>query len=144
MATRKKPTSPAPARTSASSRPKPAASLDERGDAAPTGPVDTPAPLKKQELLAQVIERSDIPKRDAKPVVEAMLAVLGDALAEGRELNLKPMGKIKRKRVTEGDKARVIVASIRQPHAAGTDADAPVTPKAPDAKEAVADDAEER
>lgn len=101
-------------------------------------------PLKKQDLLAQVVERSGIPKRDAKPVVEAMLAVLGDALAEGREMNLKPMGKIKRKRVTEGDTARVIVANIRQPHAVGTGTDAPVTPNGSGAKEAVADDAEGR
>ncbi|SEK29439.1 DNA-binding protein [Roseovarius nanhaiticus] len=80
--------------------------------------VDGGAPLKKQELIAQVVERSDIAKKHAKPVIEAMLEVLGEAIAEGRELNLQPMGKIKRKRLKETAKARVVVANIRQPIAA--------------------------
>ncbi|MEX1236619.1 MAG: HU family DNA-binding protein [Roseovarius sp.] len=77
-------------------------------------------PLKKQELIAQVVERSDIAKKYAKPVIEAMLSVLGDALAEGREVNLQPMGKIKPKRIKDGSKVRVIIANIRQPKSAGT------------------------
>ncbi|WP_324754729.1 HU family DNA-binding protein [Roseovarius sp. Pro17] len=76
-------------------------------------------PLKKQELIAQVVARSDVAKKHAKPVIEAMLAVLGDALSEGRDLNLQPMGKIKRKRIKDTDKARIIVANIRQSKAAG-------------------------
>ncbi len=79
-------------------------------------------PLKKQELINLVVERSDVAKKHAKPVIEAMLAVLGDALAEGRELNLQPMGKVKRKRVKDTDNARVIVANIRQPKSAGASA----------------------
>ncbi len=75
-------------------------------------------PLKKQELIAQVVARSDVAKKYAKPVIEAMLAVLGDALSEGRDLNLQPMGKIKRKRVKDTEKARIIVANIRQSKAA--------------------------
>ena len=78
---------------------------------------DGPVPLKKQELIAMVVERSDVAKKHAKPVVEAMLAVLGEALGEGRDLNLQPMGKIKRKRMKDTGKARVMVASIRQPNA---------------------------
>ncbi len=83
---------------------------------------DGGAPLKKQELIAKVVERSDVSKKHVKPVIEAMLAVLGEAIAEGRELNLQPLGKVKRKRIKETDKARVIVASIRQQIATETDA----------------------
>lgn len=50
--------------------------------------------LRKQELLAKVVTRSGIPKRNVKPVIEALLSVLGDALEEGRDVNLNPMGKI--------------------------------------------------
>ena len=92
-----------------------------------------------------VVARADVSKQYAKPVVEALLEILGDALSEGRELNLQPMGRIKQKRVKETGKARVIVANIRQPHASATAR--PVVAAAPDAsgaaaKEAVADEVE--
>ncbi|MFD0858150.1 HU family DNA-binding protein [Roseovarius aquimarinus] len=87
---------------------KPAQATDEAGA----------EQLKKQELISLVVERSGVAKKHAKPVIEAMLEVLGASLAEGRELNLQPMGKIKRKRVKETPQARVIVANIRQPSAA--------------------------
>ncbi|MFX0544580.1 HU family DNA-binding protein [Roseovarius sp. S1116L3] len=77
------------------------------------------APLKKQELMAQVVARSEVAKKHAKPVIEAMLDVLGEALAEGRDLNLQPMGKIKRKRMNETDTARIVVANIRQKKSSG-------------------------
>ena len=70
--------------------------------------------LKRQELLALVVKRSDIKKKFAKPVLEAMLAVMGEALAEGRELNLAPMGKVKINRVRELGNGRVIIARVRQ------------------------------
>ena len=80
---------------------------------------DTPAEsagpeMKKQELLDKVVSRSDTRKKFAKPVVEAMLEILGETLAEGRELNLPPLGKVKLNRTKEGARARVIVAKIRQ------------------------------
>ncbi len=70
--------------------------------------------LKKQELLAKVVEQSGIRKRDAKPVVEAMLDVLGQALAEGRALDLQPFGKLMQNRSNEKSNARIIFAKIRQ------------------------------
>ena len=84
-------------------------------DPSPPGPE-----MKKQELLQKVLTRSGIKKKDAKPVVEAMLEVLGEALANGRELNLQPLGKIKMNRIKEMDRARVIVAKIRQSKNHGT------------------------
>ncbi|HEY9038008.1 MAG TPA: HU family DNA-binding protein [Roseovarius sp.] len=125
------------------------------GHAPDTGAgIDGPLPLKKQELIAKVVEQSEVPKKHAKPVIEAMLAVLGEALGEGRDLNLQPMGKIKRKRVKDTGTARVIVANIRQPNAPAAGGGAPVRPAATAGskadkdqaanrgKEAVADNAE--
>lgn len=163
-----------PARASATSPQAPTV-LRSKGDASPVAPKsplaeghasspgraqqsevadDGTVPLKKQELIAKVVERSDVSKKYAKPVIEAMLAVLGEALGEGRDLNLQPLGKVKRKRMKDTGNARVIVANIRQPNApeAGDGALVrPATAVRPQrdkdpvrnrGKEAVADDAE--
>ncbi|MET4126895.1 HU family DNA-binding protein [Roseovarius sp. MBR-6] len=80
--------------------------------------------LKRQELLAQVVKRADIKKKLAKPVLDAALAVIGEALAEGRDLNLAPMGKVKINRVRDLGKGRVIIARIRQGAAGRAERDA--------------------
>lgn len=74
-----------------------------------SGPV-----MRKKELIDAVVERSGIKKKDAKPVVEAMLAVLGEALADNRELNIQPLGKIKVRRAKQMQNGRVLVTKIRQ------------------------------
>ncbi len=70
--------------------------------------------LKKKELIEAVVTRSGIKKKDAKPVIEAMLAVLGEELAQGREMNLKPLGKVKINRIKQLSNARVIMCRLRQ------------------------------
>ncbi|MGH1578010.1 HU family DNA-binding protein [Planktotalea sp.] len=77
-------------------------------------PVVSDPALKKKELIDTVTERSGIKKKDAKPVVEAMLAVLGQTLSEGREINLQPLGKVKINRTKEVQGGSVIIAKIRQ------------------------------
>ncbi len=77
-------------------------------------PVVAEPDMKKKELIDLVVERSDIKKKFAKPVVEAMLAVLGETIAEGRELNLQPLGKLRINRAEEKSNGRVIVCKIRQ------------------------------
>lgn len=72
------------------------------------------ADLKKRELIDLVVERSGIKKKDAKPVVEAMLAVLGETIADGRELNLQPFGKLRINRTNDKPNGRVIVCKLRQ------------------------------
>ncbi|MFY9212553.1 MAG: HU family DNA-binding protein [Aestuariivita sp.] len=71
--------------------------------------------LRKKELIDLVVERSGAKKKDAKPAIEAALAILGEAMAEGRELNLRPLGKIKISRREEKANGTVIVCRIRQP-----------------------------
>lgn len=72
------------------------------------------AELKKTELLEKVIAASGVPKRDAKPVVEAMLDVLGDSIAQGREVNVQPFGKLKINRISNKSNARVVHCRLRQ------------------------------
>ena len=90
-----------------------------------TGPV-----LRKKELVDIVTEKSGKKRRDVKPVVEALLAALGDALANDREMNLPPFGKLRIQRVKQTPSARVTVAKLRQ--AKPKAAPAPLTAKKDD------------
>ncbi|MCR9147284.1 MAG: HU family DNA-binding protein [Rhodobacteraceae bacterium] len=109
-------------------------STKSKATSLPPGPdADVPAPevvsdvksvvtapeLKKKELLELVAERSGLRKNQIKPAVEAMMEILGEAIAEGRELNLEPLGKLKHQRAKETGNARVTVAKIRQNKSAG-------------------------
>ncbi len=76
-----------------------------------------PTAMRKKQLIDAVVVRSGIKKKDAKPVIEAMLAVLGEAIAAGEDLNLPPFGKIKVTRQIDKDKAKVFVTRIRQSNA---------------------------
>ncbi|WP_299927323.1 HU family DNA-binding protein [uncultured Pelagimonas sp.] len=78
-------------------------------------PLSTREEMKKKELIELAVERSGVKKRDAKPAIEAALAILGEALAEGREINMRPLGKIKVNRMKKGVNGQVINARIRQP-----------------------------
>lgn len=79
-----------------------------------TDPIVSEPDLKKKELIDLVVARSGIKKKDAKPVVEAVLAVLGETIASGRELNLQPFGKLRINRSEEKPNGRVIVCKLRQ------------------------------
>lgn len=86
-------------------------------------PIISQPEMKKKELIELAVARSGIKKRDAKPAIEAALAVLGEALAQGRELNLKPMGKIKVTRMKKAGNGQIINARVRQPDDSGEEAD---------------------
>ncbi|WP_375263274.1 HU family DNA-binding protein [Palleronia sp.] len=61
--------------------------------------------LKKPELIDRVVAVSGLKKKDVKPVVEATLAVLGQSLSDGEQLNLQPFGKtrtVKQKTLPNG------------------------------------------
>ena len=101
---------PQPHSTNAGAATKaPAVSLVKEVPAASVG-----TELKKKELLDLVVARSDVKKKFAKPVVEAMLDILGGAIAEERALNLQPMGRVMPKRTKDAGKNRVVIARIRQ------------------------------
>lgn len=77
-------------------------------------PVVAGPEMKKKDLIDKVVKRAGVKKKDAKTVVEAMLAVLGDALGEGRELVLQPLGRIKVTRVKETGNGRMMICRVRQ------------------------------
>lgn len=70
--------------------------------------------MRKKELIETVVTRSGMKKKDAKPVVDAMLAVLGEALADNRELILPPMGRVKVRKEKKLPNGRVLVVKVRQ------------------------------
>ena len=70
--------------------------------------------LDKKELVERVVARCGLKKREVKPSVEAALAILGEALAEGRELRLEPFGKLKVSNIKSRGNKRVINARLRQ------------------------------
>ena len=70
--------------------------------------------IKKPEFLDRAVERTNVKKREAKPAIEAALAVPAVSLINGEELNLPPMGKlrvVKSKDVGEG--AEVLTLKLR-------------------------------
>jgi DNA-binding protein HU-alpha len=97
--------------------------------AVPLDAVEDRAPsLRKRELIDKIVKRSGVKKKAAKPVVEALLAELGETLAAGRELVLPPLGRIKINREKSLANGRVIILKVRQK-------DAPAIP-APEVAEA--------
>ncbi|MEQ5872182.1 HU family DNA-binding protein [Sagittula sp. NFXS13] len=75
--------------------------------------------VKKKELVEAAVARSGVKKRDAKLAIEAALAVLGKALAEGRDLNLLPLGKLKVTGMKRNGNGHIINARVRQPEESG-------------------------
>lgn len=102
--------------------PKPAASQTPSAPIVSDTDAVEPQVLRKKELIERVVARSGIKKKDAKPTIEAMLAVLGEALSNGEELNLHPMGKMMVTRVIEKENATVMVTKVRRqkPNAGAT------------------------
>ncbi|OAN65777.1 hypothetical protein A8B83_05005 [Rhodobacteraceae bacterium EhC02] len=70
--------------------------------------------MKKRELVDAVVKRSGVKKKDARQVVDAMLAVLGESLADSRELNLQPLGRLKVTRVKQTNGGQVMICKLRQ------------------------------
>ena len=78
-------------------------------------PVLADAPIKKPELIERVMAETGMKKKDVKPVVEAMLAVLGRALTGGEDLTVPPLGKLMIKRTKEAANATIVTVKLRHP-----------------------------
>lgn len=70
--------------------------------------------LRKRELIDLVVARSDVKKKFVKPAVEAMLAILGEAISQERDLNLQPLGKLKVNRSADKGNGQVIICKLRR------------------------------
>lgn len=133
-------------RPQASGSQPPAAQAPAQAAAKPQAPATTPSlsivtelkpqaagdEIKKKDIIDMVTERSGLKKKDAKPAVEAMIEILGELIAEGRDLNLPPLGKIKHQRTRDTANARIVMLKVRQGKSAGSGRD--------NAKESVAED----
>lgn len=82
--------------------------------------------MKKPELINLVVERTGMKKKDVKPVIEAMLGVLGETLSKGQEMNLQPFGRVKVNNTKDLAKAQVHSVRIRQSKNAIGDIDEPI------------------
>lgn len=89
--------------------------------------------MGKRELIERVVIASGIKKKAAKPVVEAMLKELGDALARGETLNLQPFGKGIVKNRKDLENAEIIELRLRRSKIALRAAEASIsaTPRDP-------------
>ena len=90
---------------------------DSAADAVAVGPGpvnDFDTDLKKRELIDLVVEQSGIKKKFAKPVVETMLRVMGQAMADERKLNLQPFGKLNVQKIEDKSNARIVKCRLRQ------------------------------
>ncbi|MGL4311542.1 MAG: HU family DNA-binding protein [Paracoccaceae bacterium] len=82
---------------------------DEGGTAAPSA-----GTLRARELVAQVSAATGSKKPQVREIVEATLAAMGNALAEGRALNLPPFGKAHVTRTKDRGGAEVMVLKLRR------------------------------
>ncbi|MGJ8545254.1 MAG: HU family DNA-binding protein [Sulfitobacter sp.] len=77
-------------------------------------PVIAGREMRKKELFDLVTARSGMKKKDVKPVVEALLAVFGEAISEHRDMVLPPLGRLKIQRSKDLKDAQVTVLKLRQ------------------------------
>jgi nucleoid DNA-binding protein len=84
------------------------------GKDASDGEAEAPPVLKKPDLFDRVVTASGAKKRDVKPIVEAALAVIGDALSAGEELNLPPLGKVKINRQRKDKSGDMLIVKIKR------------------------------
>ena len=102
---------------------KPISGFDDLPDAqaavkptvvAPPKAVVMGAVMRKRELIDAVVTHSGLKKKDVKPVVDMVLEVLGQALAENREMNLQPFGRLMVRKERSLTNGRMVIAKIRQ------------------------------
>ena len=79
-------------------------------------PTVSALPIKKPELIERVMAETGMKKKDVKPVVEAMLTVLGRTLANGEELTVPPLGKVMIKRMKDVANAKIMTLKVRHPN----------------------------
>ena len=74
-------------------------------------------PIKKGPLLDKVVERSGIKRSDAKAVMEAIFAVMGEELRNEKDMQLPPLGKLKVVKSKDvGKGATAITLKLRTPN----------------------------
>ena len=127
----KKTTTPKKTTTRRKAAPTPATAEKQTPNPSSEEAVKTATVVKamgKRELIDRVVTASGIKKKAAKPVVEAMLKELGDALSRGETLNLQPFGKGIVKSRKELENAEIVELRLRRSKLALKAAEADVAP----------------
>ncbi len=78
-----------------------------------------PRILGKRELTERVVTASGIKKRAVRPVIEALLQELGDALSRGDHVNLHPFGKARQTGRKDQASTEVLEIRLRRARPAG-------------------------
>lgn len=81
---------------------------------APAQAPDSSLVIKKKEFLERVVAASGAKKPVAREVTEAVLKVLGEALAAGESLALPPLGKLRVARQLDKQGGEMLVVKIRR------------------------------
>ncbi|WP_284164215.1 HU family DNA-binding protein [Frigidibacter sp. SD6-1] len=81
--------------------------------------------LKLRDLVERAASRSGAKKPAAKPVIEAALAVIAEALDAGQSLNLPPLGRVRVGKVKEGAQGAMLTLKLKRGGPARKD-DAPL------------------
>lgn len=84
------------------------------------------AALKLATLINGAAERTGTKKAAARPLVEAVLTLIGESLDRGENLILPPLGRIRVGRVKEGAKARMLTLKLKRMGTSGAGAAAPL------------------
>jgi len=78
---------------------------------------DGPAPkgdgVKMKELLTAVVDKTGAKKKDAKEIVDAVLAEIAAALSAGKSLSLPPLGNLRVAKTQEKGGATMMVLKLR-------------------------------
>ena len=93
------------------------ASSDSAVDGPGDGGSDAPAistVVRRKDMIGRVAESSGLRPNQIKPVMDAVLRELGEALARGEALNLPPLGKLSINRTRETGNADIIVMKLRR------------------------------
>ena len=77
-----------------------------------TGAVET-ANLSKKELIGRVMEHAGMKKGEARRAVDATMAVLGQALGEGKNIAAAPLGKMSIARQKDTANGKLVVVRIK-------------------------------
>ena len=70
--------------------------------------------LRKKDLIDRVVQVSGARKKDTRGIVEAVLAVLGDALAAGETLALPPFGRARVNKQRDLDSGAMLTVKLRR------------------------------
>ena len=74
--------------------------------------------VRKVEFIDRIVEQTGLKKKDVKPAIEAALDLFAEALSNGKDLNLPPMGKlkvVKTKELDNGAKALTLKLRLSKP-----------------------------